>query len=222
MNNINQNNMAQYPLRFQQNRNVPDFRNVRLPQQGNIVAPLDQQRPQNIVAPWGQQRPQNIVPPWGQQRPQNIVAPWGQQRVRQPMFARQDENMNIEPMDIENEDVIMNESPLRAVCKGLNNKDCMSRSKDCILVKERMNKNKKMVSSYCRLKKVSGKKDKVKDKVKKESKGCVVVNEKKYLSRPSPPRRANHPSCRDQMFYGNDGLLYLSNQTKMEFIDGLK
>ena len=39
---------------------------------------------------------------------------------------------------------------------------------------------------------------------------CPLSNLKKYANRPSPPRPANDPGCRDKIRRGNDGLLYQS------------
>ena len=40
--------------------------------------------------------------------------------------------------------------------------------------------------------------------------GCKVMNSKKYTNRPSPPRPANHPSCHDSVYVGNDNRWYTS------------
>lgn len=43
---------------------------------------------------------------------------------------------------------------------------------------------------------------------------CPLSDLKKYINRPSPPRPANDPGCRDQILRGNDGLLYASVPNK--------
>ena len=43
---------------------------------------------------------------------------------------------------------------------------------------------------------------------------CPLGDLKKYVNRPSPPRPANDPGCRDQIRRGNDGLLYASVSNK--------
>ena len=43
---------------------------------------------------------------------------------------------------------------------------------------------------------------------------CPLSDLKKYANRPSPPRPANDPGCRDQIRRGNDGLLYASVPNK--------
>ena len=43
---------------------------------------------------------------------------------------------------------------------------------------------------------------------------CPFSDLKKYANRPSPPRPANDPGCRDQIHRGNDGLLYASVPNK--------
>ena len=43
---------------------------------------------------------------------------------------------------------------------------------------------------------------------------CPLGDLKKYANRPSPPRPANDPGCRDRVRRGNDGLLYQSVSNK--------
>lgn len=43
---------------------------------------------------------------------------------------------------------------------------------------------------------------------------CPLGDLKKYANRPSPPRPANDPGCRDKIHRGNDGLMYISTPNK--------
>lgn len=43
---------------------------------------------------------------------------------------------------------------------------------------------------------------------------CPKSDLKKYANRPSPPRPANDPGCRNKIHRGNDGLLYVSQSNK--------
>lgn len=61
-------------------------------------------------------------------------------------------------------------------------------------------------------KKVANKKTSPKRQSGKTS--CPLSDLKKYTNRPSPPRPANDPGCRDQIHRGNDGLLYASVPNK--------